>query len=96
MFHLLWTMQVLGASLTQVGKAKMLPYLAMFATSNAGAWFGDALIAQHGYSVASARKAVNSLGVCCPQCPVRWDGKCLALCARNFQQESPRDPPCLS
>ena len=55
-------MQVLGASLTQVGKAKMLPYLAMFATSNAGAWFGDALIAQHGYPVASARKAVNSMG----------------------------------
>ena len=55
-------MQVLGASLTQVGSAKMAPYLAMFATSNAGAWFGDALIGQHGYPVAAARKSVNSLG----------------------------------
>ena len=74
-------MQVLGTSLTQVGTAKMLPYLAMFATSNAGAWFGDALITQHGYSVASARKAVNSMGA--PRQDLHALSRCASCCYTN-------------
>lgn len=42
--------------------AKALPYLAMFACSNAGGWAGDWLIS-NSWRVADARKAVNAAGM---------------------------------
>lgn len=45
-----------------MGPLKTLPYLVMFLMSNAGGWAGDALILKHHKSVATARKAVNTLG----------------------------------
>lgn len=52
---------VLHASLSSTGSVKMLPYLVMFAMSNAGGYAGEWLIARHS-SVARARKMVNSAG----------------------------------
>jgi hypothetical protein len=45
-----------------MGGAKTLPYLAMFAASNAGGWTGDHLINVRRRSVAAGRKLVNSAG----------------------------------
>ena len=53
---------VLHANLASTGSVKMLPYLLMFAMSNAGGYAGDWLISRHA-SVAAARKTVNSIGV---------------------------------
>lgn len=53
---------LLGAPLAGLGAAKTLPYLAMFLTSNAGGWLGDSFIHSRRWTVARARKAVNSLG----------------------------------
>ncbi|KAI8475257.1 MAG: major facilitator superfamily domain-containing protein [Monoraphidium minutum] len=54
---------VLGRDLSTLGVAKTLPYLSMFVTSNAGGWAGDWLILRRGFSVAAARKAVNTAGM---------------------------------
>ncbi|KAK2079250.1 hypothetical protein QBZ16_002941 [Prototheca wickerhamii] len=54
--------KVLGTDLSAMGSAKTLPYLTMFATSNAGGWAGDWLITRGRVGVGAARKAVNSLG----------------------------------
>lgn len=53
---------VLKVELGSLGPAKTLPYLVMFAMSNAGGWAGDWLILRKRYSVAGGRKAVNTLG----------------------------------
>ena len=55
--------QVLGSNLADLGWGRTLPYLAMFVASNGGGWLGDHLIQSHRFSVASARKTVNSIGV---------------------------------
>jgi ACS family sodium-dependent inorganic phosphate cotransporter len=47
-----------------MGPLKALPYLVMFALSNAGGWAGDALILRWHQPVAAARKAVNTIGGC--------------------------------
>lgn len=57
---------VLHAGLASAGSAKMLPYLVMFAMSNVGGYAGDWLIGRR-YSVARARKMVNTAGVHCCQ-----------------------------
>jgi MFS transporter, ACS family, solute carrier family 17 (sodium-dependent inorganic phosphate cotransporter), other len=54
---------LLGRDLQHVGFGKPLPYLLMFAMSNVGGWLGDWFIAR-GYSVATGRKFVNTLGFC--------------------------------
>jgi ACS family sodium-dependent inorganic phosphate cotransporter len=54
--------KVLHKPIQSVGFAKTLPYLAMFLTSNAGAWVGDFMIRQRGASVAAGRKLVNTCG----------------------------------
>ncbi|KAL6781916.1 PHT4B [Auxenochlorella protothecoides x Auxenochlorella symbiontica] len=54
--------KVLGADLSTMGAAKTLPYLTMFAASNAGGWAGDWLINTRRAGVAAGRKAVNSAG----------------------------------
>lgn len=54
--------KVLGVDLSSMGSAKMLPYLTMFATSNAGGWAGDWLINRKILGVGAARKTVNTLG----------------------------------
>ena len=53
---------VLGEDLADLGAVRALPYLAMFATSNAGGWAGDWLAGARGWGVAAARKAVNTAG----------------------------------
>ena len=47
-----------------MGSLKTLPYLVMFLMSNVGGWGGDWLILTHKYSVGSARKTINTIGVC--------------------------------
>ncbi|KAL3151824.1 hypothetical protein ABBQ38_012791 [Trebouxia sp. C0009 RCD-2024] len=54
--------KVLNANLASLGGVKTLPYLAMFATSNLGGWFGDYLIHQRKVPTATARKLVNTMG----------------------------------
>ena len=54
--------KVLGANLAELGPVKTLPYLIMFAMSNVGNLCGDRLIARGGWSVAAARKGVNTVG----------------------------------
>jgi MFS transporter, ACS family, solute carrier family 17 (sodium-dependent inorganic phosphate cotransporter), other len=51
----------LGRDLQTIGIGKPLPYLVMFAMSNAGGWGGDGLISA-GYSVGAARKIINTVG----------------------------------
>lgn len=53
---------LLGTPLAALGPAKCLPYLAMFAASNAGGWAGDALIINKVATVGGARKLVNTIG----------------------------------
>lgn len=53
---------VLKANLANLGGFKTLPYLVMFLTSNLGGWVGDHLIIKKRFSVAAARKSVNTLG----------------------------------
>ena len=53
---------MLHASLASLGTAKTLPYLVMFAASNAGGWAGDWLINVRRLGVATGRKAVNTVG----------------------------------
>ncbi len=54
---------VLHADLATLGVAyKALPYLAMFAASNAGGAAGDWLVRARGLPVAAARKAINAAG----------------------------------
>jgi ACS family sodium-dependent inorganic phosphate cotransporter len=60
--------KVLHTPIQSVGIAKMLPYLTMFLTSNAGAWVGDYMIASRGVSVASGRKLVNTCGFLLTAC----------------------------
>ena len=55
-------LQVLHASLADLGPVKTAPYLVMFAASNLGGWLGDHLIARGVAGVAAARKTVNTLG----------------------------------
>lgn len=62
---------VLRLELTSLGIFKTLPYLVMFLMSNVGGWLGDILILSRQYSVAAARKAVNTIGQC------RWYVFCL-------------------
>jgi ACS family sodium-dependent inorganic phosphate cotransporter len=54
--------QVLHASLSSMGAVKALPYLTMFAASNAGGWTGDWVINVRRRSVAAGRKLVNTAG----------------------------------
>lgn len=54
--------KVLHASLSSMGAVKALPYLTMFAASNAGGWTGDWVINVRRRSVAAGRKLVNSAG----------------------------------
>ncbi len=54
--------QVLGSNLADLGWGRTVPYLAMFLASNGGGWLGDYLIQSCRFSVASARKTVNSIG----------------------------------
>ena len=54
--------QVLHAGLGSLGPVRILPYLTMFAASNAGGWAGDWLINVRRRSVASGRKLVNTAG----------------------------------
>jgi hypothetical protein len=54
---------VLRANLADLGAVKTLPYLIMFAMSNVGNACGDWLIGQRKWTVAAARKAVNTTGV---------------------------------
>ena len=53
---------VLRANLADLGPIKTLPYLIMFAMSNVGNACGDWLITSRKWSVAAARKAVNTTG----------------------------------
>jgi hypothetical protein len=53
---------VLKADLASLGGFKTLPYLVMFLTSNLGGWVGDFLILRRRFSVAAARKWVNTIG----------------------------------
>lgn len=57
--------KVLHESIEAVGFAKTLPYVMMFFTSNVGGWAGDYLIQQHGTSIATGRKVVNTVGFVC-------------------------------
>ena len=52
---------LIGRKLDSIGIGKPVPYIVMFAMSNAGGWLGDWLI-DAGCSVATARKSVNSAG----------------------------------
>lgn len=54
--------QVVHASLASLGGAKALPYLVMFAASNAGGWAGDYLINTRRRGVGAGRKLVNTAG----------------------------------
>lgn len=54
--------QVLHSELSSLGSLRTAPYLVMFASSNFGGWLGDTLIVGQQYSVAAARKVVNSIG----------------------------------
>jgi len=54
--------KVLKAKLAELGPVKTLPYLIMFAMSNVGNLCGDWLIVRGKWSVAAARKAVNTVG----------------------------------
>lgn len=54
--------QVLHADLAHMGTIKALPYLLMFAASNAGGWAGDWVINVRRRSVAAGRKLVNTAG----------------------------------
>lgn len=81
-------LQVLHADLAHMGGIKALPYLLMFAASNAGGWAGDWVINVRRRSVAAGRKLVNTAGfwsaavalmlmagargACCRCCCVRW------------------------
>ena len=58
--------KVLKANLAELGPVKTLPYLIMFAMSNVGNLCGDWLIARGKWSVAAARKAVNTVGASPP------------------------------
>lgn len=62
---------LIGTDLGHVGFGKPVPYLVMFATSNAGGWLGDWLISRHAFPVGAARKAVNCAGF--------WGTACLLL-----------------
>lgn len=53
---------VLKANLSALGPVKTLPYLVMFVMSNVGNLYGDWLIMRRRWSVAAARKAVNTFG----------------------------------
>jgi len=53
---------LLGAPLSSLGGLKALPYLIMFAATNAGAWAGDGLMAARRWPPGRARKAVNTAG----------------------------------
>ena len=55
-------LQVLHADLATLGAVKTLPYLIMFAASNAGGWTGDWMINVRRRSVAAGRKLVNTAG----------------------------------
>jgi len=54
---------LLKVELSSLGSLKTLPYLMMFLTSNVGGWAGDWLIISRKYSVAAARKTVNTVGM---------------------------------
>eukprot|EP00887_Chlorella_sp_A99_P001216 scaffold14.g1216.t1 len=54
--------KVLHAGLGSLGPLRVLPYLTMFAASNAGGWAGDYLINARRRSVAAGRKLVNTAG----------------------------------
>ncbi|KAL4429992.1 hypothetical protein ABPG77_004362 [Micractinium sp. CCAP 211/92] len=54
--------KVLHADLAHMGTIKALPYLLMFAASNAGGWAGDWVINVRRRSVAAGRKLVNTAG----------------------------------
>ena len=54
--------KVLHINLANLGLIKTLPYITMFAASNAGGWVGDYLINVGRRSVAGGRKAVNTAG----------------------------------
>lgn len=56
------SLQVLHADLAHMGTVKALPYLLMFAASNAGGWAGDWVINVRRRSVAAGRKLVNTVG----------------------------------
>lgn len=71
---------VLHAPLQSVGVIKTIPYLAMFLTSNAGAWVGDHVIKTRGVSVAAGRKFVNSCGFVATACML-----CLMPAASNVK-----------
>lgn len=53
---------VLKVELSSLGGMKTLPYIVMFLMSNVGGLTGDRLILRSKYSVAAARKAVNTMG----------------------------------
>lgn len=55
---------LIGRDLQTIGVGKPIPYIVMFATSNAGGWMGDWLIAR-GHAVGAARKVINSAGFWC-------------------------------
>jgi ACS family sodium-dependent inorganic phosphate cotransporter len=55
---------VFKVELASLGYVKTLPYLVMFLMSNVGGITGDRLIQRSKYSVAAARKTVNTLGRC--------------------------------
>lgn len=71
---------MLHANLASLGGVKTLPYLAMFATSNLGGWFGDYLIHQRKVPTATARKLVNTVGK-------TWTG--LPVCFTMLLAENP-------
>jgi len=53
---------LLHVNLASLGVIKTLPYLSMFAASNAGGWAGDYIISTGKRSVAGGRKTVNTVG----------------------------------
>lgn len=53
---------VLKVELGSLGPAKTLPYLVMFAMSNAGGWAGDWLILRKRYSVAGGAQGGQHAG----------------------------------
>jgi hypothetical protein len=53
---------VLKVELSSLGSLKTLPYIVMFLMSNVGGLAGDRLIQRSKYSVAAARKTVNTIG----------------------------------
>lgn len=54
--------KVLHADLADMGSIKMMPYLVMFAASNAGGWAGDYVISHGKRTVATGRKFINTIG----------------------------------